>query len=333
MLIFLAAAAISQGKVYNCNFYKVEPGNENSSVVCELKSVKFSERNHFGLKSNKTTLEYLAGIVEDYIEDDKINDYVEQFKFKESKLSSIPNIIFQIFDKLQVFDATNTELKYINAKSFKSTENLLKMFLHNNRLTTIDNFSFSGTKKLETLDLSSNIIVKVHSRAFASLDSLIDLNLSNNKISSFDDETFQNLLNLKWLGLDHNQLTMIASTLFTKNHGNLEGISLNFNNIKEISPNVFDNLKSLRFLMLAGNKCVNKSFNNHVIQENTSIKMELNQCHKNYRKVFPLDDEKFNITMNLDRLEKSREICNYEFTSVNESVTNIHQQLEKLVQV
>jgi Leucine-rich repeat (LRR) protein len=335
-VLFIFAILSVQGKDYDCKFTKVEItkyGEVSSFAICELKTVNFNERTHFNLISNEQDLEVLFGLDEDYIEDDKINDEVKQLRFKSSKLSTIPNVIFWQYKKLEVFDATSTELKYINKNTFQNAGNLRSIFLQNNQMNTIIHNCFDPAENLETLDLSNNAIVKVHSEAFAALKNLQHLNLSKNKIAAFDDKFFENLHNLKWIGLEFNRLTMIASTLFTKAHQKLEGISLSFNQINEISPHIFDNLENLRFLLLTNNKCVDKAFKNHIIKDNTSIKIELNQCFKNYRKAFPQDNESFNITEILDRLGKSTTFCNYEFTSVNESMVGLQQQLEQLIKI
>jgi Leucine-rich repeat (LRR) protein len=120
---------------------------------------------------------------------------------------------------------------------------------------------------------------------------------------------------------------MIYSTLFTKEHRKLQRISLNCNKINEISPHVFDSLEKLEFLLLSGNKCINKSFNNHVIPENASIKMELRECHKNYRKLFPTDDESFNVTNILKRMKNATENCANEFAALTDFQRNVEIKL------
>ena len=319
-------------KNYECKFTKIQNYTmENTAVACELSNVYFNQQNNFNILLNETAIEIAAEIDEDYVEDGKTRDFVMKLKFKDSKLSSVPNFVFQIFPFLEIFDVSNTLLKNVHAKTFQNATNLLQLFMQNNQITKLDGYIFRDTKKLKILDLSYNEITKIHSKAFFALENLVDLKLSNNKISGLEDDVFADLGNLKSVGLENNHLTMIASRLFTENHKKLETISLNFNAIEEISPHVFDNLKSLRFLMLSGNKCVDLNFKRHIIPENTSIKMELNQCLKNYRKIFPTDSERFNITKALSRLETSNKVCEYEFTSVNESMADIQKQLERLI--
>lgn len=319
-------------KNYECKFSKIQNyTKEDSAVACELNNVNFNQQSNFNLLLNETAIEIAAEIDEDYVDDGKTRDFVMKLKFKDSKLASIPTLVFQTFPFLEIFDASNSEFRNFNAKTFQNATNLLELYIQNNQITKLIGYIFHDTKKLKVLDLSHNEIEKIHSKAFFSLEKLEDLNLSNNKVSSLDDDVFANLGNLKSIGLEYNQLTMIASRLFTENHKNLVTISLNFNAIEEISPHVFDNLKSLKFLMLSGNKCVDMNFKSHIIPENTSIKMELNQCLKNYRKIFPMESEKFNLTKALTRLETSNKVCEYEFTSVNESMADIQKQLEKLL--
>lgn len=334
-LLFLTTIASIDAKIYECIFTKLLSNDANKtnefSVSCELFNVNFHENKRFILSLNVKALENAAGTGEDYFEEDNIKEIVKELKFTSSKLSFVPNSVFETFGQLQVFNADNCELKSIHPNSFKNTGNLIKIFLQNNRIKQIISYGFVDAKNLKLLDLSNNEIVKVLSNAFAGLESLENLFLSNNKISYFDDEIFANLENLVNIELNNNQLTMIVSNLFTKVHKKLSTISLNFNEINEISPHVFDSLESLKILLLSGNKCVDISFSDRVIQENTSIKMELIECFKNYRKNFPMDDDKFNVTRVLHRLKASNEICKYEFDSVNESMSNLRKQLEQLL--
>jgi Leucine-rich repeat (LRR) protein len=279
---------------------------------------------------NKTAIETALEVDEDYIEDETSSDIVKELKFKSSKLTAIPMKVFEVFSQLEVLNAAGTELRNLLPRTFEKAENMLAIFLQNNRITKIGNEVFGDVRGLRVLDLSNNQIVKIHAKTFAELESLGDLNLSNNRISELDDETFANLRSLKSIGLESNKLTMIASNLFTKVHKSLATISMNFNQIVEVSPNVFDSLESLRFLFLSGNKCVDRSFKNHVIPNNVSIKMELSECFKKFRKVFPMSDGRFNITKALNQVQKSQEICDYEFYIFKKALEDMERQLEKL---
>jgi hypothetical protein len=327
-LVLLSTLQSTSAETFSCKFVKLQP--TGSTLSCELFNVFFMQRKLFNLEVNKTAIETLIDVDEDYFEDETCNDVVKELKFKSSKLTTIPVKVFEVFSQLEVFNAADTELKILLPRTFEKAENLQAIYLQNNRISKIENEIFNYVRTLKILDLSNNQIVKIHAKDLAKLESLEDLNLSNNRLSELDDDIFANLRSLKSIGLESNELTMIASNLFTKVHINLATISMNFNQIDEISPNVFDTLENLRFLFLSGNKCVDRSFTNHVIPDNVSIKMELAECFKKFRKIFLMSDGKFNITKDLVQVGKSQEVCDYEFGSLKKALEEMERQLEKV---
>jgi Leucine-rich repeat (LRR) protein len=314
-------------EAYSCKFTKIQSLSNDFGVSCELSKVVFNQRALFDVQINKTAIEIALEVDEDYIENEFSNEIVKDLKFKASKLTKIPENVFEIFKKLENFHAPGSELRFLTSQTFKGAQNLLSLYLQNNQISKIENEVFNNLEQLQVLDLSSNQIVKVKAKAFSSLEALEDLNLSNNKISDLDDEVFENLKNLKSIGLENNHLTIIPSKLFTEMHKNLSTISLSFNEIHEISPHIFDNLKSLKFLFLTGNKCIDKSFNNYVIPGNVPIKYELAKCFSNYQKIFHSSEDNFNITKTLIDVRASKEICDYENLNLKKGLEEMEKQL------
>lgn len=298
-----------------------------------MKYIKYDGLENFNLNANRSEIQRIAGFKpsEEYIDADRVEDLVTQVKFASSKVSSIPNSIFRKFQKLQVLDASNIELHSINSLSLNGAQHLVMVFLYNNQLTTINDYSFVHTKNLKLLDLSNNYISTIQRAAFNSLVNLEELSLSNNKIEVLEDSTFHHLESLKWIWLDNNRLNMISSDLFIKSNRDLSGIFLNSNMIGIISPYIFDNLETLRFLMLSGNSCVDRDFKDHFIQDNVSIKFELRECLKAYRDISPSGDEKYNITQALAQTRDTVGSCLNDTLSFMSALYTVQNQISKLV--
>lgn len=327
-------------KNFDCNFQKVFVERRNETLLtCELKSVRYDEksRQDFVITTNYSEIEKIMNVSrsseEDYSDEEtekSLDDLVTQVKFKWSNFPSIPNQIFSKFKELIIFDGSGVDLKNLNSLSFNGAGNLEMIFLKNNQLTSLNAYCFVHSKNLTVLDLSKNKISKIQPLAFIALGKLETLILSNNNIKTVEDSTFQSLTSLKLIGLDNNRLSFVSSDLFVAMGESLEEINLNNNKIEMISPYAFNLLKQLKFMKLSGNRCVNKNFLNHNIQENTSIKFELRQCHKEYRKGDFSNDEKFSVQWNVDQLEKANKVCLYESMKIITELFDVQNQISNL---
>uniref|UniRef100_A0A8C4U7Y6 Uncharacterized protein n=1 Tax=Falco tinnunculus TaxID=100819 RepID=A0A8C4U7Y6_FALTI len=89
------------------------------------------------------------------------------------------------------------------------------------------------------------------SGTFLGMISLQTLNLANNKISRISDSAFHHLENLAYLFLeDRNKITSIGDGTFEKMGQSLKILSLAFNNITELHPEVVKPLASLTHLQV-----------------------------------------------------------------------------------
>ena len=311
---------------FNATHEEPKITEELTELVTETVSEgNLKEISEESLVSDKKT----EGETNEKISSESFRNTITRVAFKWSKLSNVPNEIFTKFPQLEIFDGSHINLQNLNSLSFNKAENLLDVFLNNNNLKNINSYVFVHLKKLETLDLSFNNIQVVHLFAFNGLDSLQSLDLSQNKISNLDDSTFLPLKNLNSIWLDRNRLKVISSYLFTEVNDQLERISMNRNSISVISPKVFDRLKNLQFLHLNGNECISKSFVNHVIQENVSIKMELRSCFKNYRKNFLNEIEEINLELQLKELKNATVVCGAYLLIYNDLIENYESQIEE----
>lgn len=307
-------------KDYNCS---LKFPTRDNFTTCELKNVKYNGREKINVNFNESLLLASVG-------NQSQLQFVNQVKFTSSKLDGVPNAVFDTFKELKVLDASDSSVHYINALTFVFATSLEQIFIHSNRLTRLNPYCYVHTKNLTLLDLSDNQISTVSSYAFNALENLETLSLSNNRIKALDDFVFRPLLNLKWLWLDRNKLNLISSELFSKVNANLEGIYLQHNSLDMISPFVLDHLPKLRFILLDGNNCVSRSFKNHFIQGNTSIKLELRSCFKAFLKAVENDAAKYNVTLALYQTRDDIEKCVEDFDELKMLLQEVQNQVDEL---
>ena len=120
----------------------------------------------------------------------------------------------------------------------------------------------TGGEQLEHLDLSHNLLTTLLTTP-ASMTTVKTLNLNNNALQKLPQELFTSFPQLKYLFVAHNKLDSInpdtfacaTSQLFKGNAcGNLETVVLRNNRISSISPNAFNELKSLNALDVSQNR-------------------------------------------------------------------------------
>lgn len=360
-VLFLSLLTVST-KEHNCTIKPLIVSNQ-SYFNCELTNIKFVGLEAFTINANKSEVfkktapgssnkDAVNGTIASETENinatdiDAVNEMgtkesekinapevevdplVLQVKFKSSNIAVVPNEIFHKFKSLQIFDASHSNVKNLNALTFNNAAHLQMIFLYNNQLTSISSYVFVHTKLLEVLDLSNNRISRIDQLAFTSLGKLRRLSLSNNRIKSIEDHTFQPLISLKWIWLENNQISMISSDTFTAANRDLHGILLKNNAIESISPFVLDNLPSLRFLDMSGNKCSGSAFKNHAIKDNAAIKFELRECLHNHRKLKLSCDQKYEISSRVNSVVSSFEQCAVDVGNIKTTIELVETQVQ-----
>ncbi|XP_044732221.1 leucine-rich repeat-containing protein 15-like [Chrysoperla carnea] len=108
-------------------------------------------------------------------------------------------------------------------------------------------FQSYGLEELETLNLQDNKIRLIYSvtfepNTFYGMDWLNSLSLRNNLLETLPMNLFKNLHTLQKIDLQGNQLKILSNNIFS-NLGSFYEISinLNFNQIKYLSPQAFEN--------------------------------------------------------------------------------------------
>ncbi|XP_009325235.1 PREDICTED: leucine-rich repeat-containing protein 70, partial [Pygoscelis adeliae] len=178
---------------------------------------------------------------------------------------------------LQTLNLANNKISRISDSAFHHLENLAYLFLEGNNLTLVPSNAIGRLKNLERLSLSHNPIGSIHPFAFKGLNKLRYLSLKNvklkciavngffglnnlsqlilsyNDLENIDSSTFTLLNNLMYLQLDRNKITSIGNGTFEKMGQSLQILSLAFNNITELQPEVLKPLVSLTHLQVNSN--------------------------------------------------------------------------------
>ncbi|XP_054664773.1 leucine-rich repeat-containing protein 70 isoform X1 [Grus americana] len=199
---------------------------------------------------------------------------VRYLTLQRNRLSVLGSETFLGMISLQTLNLANNKISRISDSAFRHLENLAYLFLEGNNLTLVPSNAIGRLKNLERLSLSHNPIGSIHPFAFKGLNKLRYLSLKNvklkciavngffglnnlsqlilsyNDLENINSSTFTLLNNLMYLQLDRNKITSIGDGTFEKMGQSLKILSLAFNNITELEPEVLKPLVSLTHLQV-----------------------------------------------------------------------------------
>ncbi|NWW93467.1 LRR70 protein, partial [Rhynochetos jubatus] len=199
---------------------------------------------------------------------------VRYLSLQRNRLSVLGSGTFLGMMSLQTLNLANNKISRISDSAFHHLENLAYLFLEGNNLTLVPSNAIGRLKNLERLSLSHNPIGSIHPFAFKGLNKLRHLSLKNvklkciavngffglnslsqlilsyNDLENINSSTFTLLNNLMYLQLDRNRITSIGDGTFEKMGQSLKMLSLAFNNITELQPEVLKPLVSLTHLQV-----------------------------------------------------------------------------------
>ncbi|CAD7093377.1 unnamed protein product [Hermetia illucens] len=156
-------------------------------------------------------------------------------------------------DSFQGFNLVYLNLRSNNISTlpsgiFSGLSRLQKLFLGFNRIHKLPTGVFKGLSSLNWLFINSNGLHKFSLRALKELNNLHWLNLSQNHLL-LKNEEFPQLENLVELTLDHNDIVEVSESLFLQ-LSELQLLRLTKNPLKTLSGQAFTNMKSLEALYL-----------------------------------------------------------------------------------
>ncbi|NWX31919.1 LRR70 protein, partial [Notiomystis cincta] len=202
---------------------------------------------------------------------------VRYLTLQRNRLSVLGSGTFWGMISLQTLNLANNKISRISDSAFHHLENLAYLFLEGNNLTLVPSNAIGRLKNLERLSLSHNPIGSIQPFAFKGLNKLRYLSLKNvklkcvavngffglnnlsqlilsyNDLENINSSTFTLLNNLMYLQLDRNKIASIGDGTFETMGQSLKVLSLAFNNITELQPEVLKPLVSLTHLQVNSN--------------------------------------------------------------------------------
>lgn len=173
----------------------------------------------------------------------------DNFNVSNSHVRSIDRTAFDTFwPKMSRFYFNNNEIKYVETGIFNRFTELLLINLSKNNISELTSKEFDNVNT-RILDLSYNKLTQIYSDTFGSL-TIETFNLSFNQITdiqigAFDDVTFVkgkfSFMTSPTIELQSNSINKIERGTF-KSKGQLKVIRLDFNKIRRIPNNTFENL-------------------------------------------------------------------------------------------
>ncbi|NXA58335.1 LRR70 protein, partial [Mohoua ochrocephala] len=202
---------------------------------------------------------------------------VRYLTLQRNRLSVLGSGTFLGMIRLQTLNLANNKISRISDAAFHHLENLAYLFLEGNNLTLVPSNAIGRLRNLERLSLSHNPIGSIQPFAFKGLNKLRYLSLKNvklkciavngffglnnlsqlilsyNDLETINSSTFTLLNNLMHLQLDRNKIATIGNGTFKNMGQSLKVLSLAFNNITELQPEVLKPLVSLTHLQVNSN--------------------------------------------------------------------------------
>ncbi|XP_047999586.1 leucine-rich repeat-containing protein 15-like [Leguminivora glycinivorella] len=126
--------------------------------------------------------------------------------------------------------------------------------LNNCNIKTLNPGAFHDFPNLDTILLSGNKFEDIDLTIFTSVTKLNSLMLSSNKFKEIPNFSEHSLPNLEKLSFANNQITTLNNSKTFSRTTQLQKLSLGFNLIEYIHPDIFKPLINLRELYLNNNK-------------------------------------------------------------------------------
>ncbi|XP_014236581.1 chaoptin-like [Trichogramma pretiosum] len=185
---------------------------------------------------------------------------------------------FYTFQQLRYINLESNRLHYLPERIFLADVHaeLRDVKLGYNFLESIPESTFHNLTELRALDLTGNKIRSLAADSVRNCPKLVTLSLANNRISSLDSAAFVALYGLRFLHLELNKLTALDFETFADSGGsdftlnvsynsisqlnpgistiNLTRLDLGFNNISQLSSDVFANTPNLKIINLQNNR-------------------------------------------------------------------------------
>uniref|UniRef100_A0A182M6B9 Uncharacterized protein n=1 Tax=Anopheles culicifacies TaxID=139723 RepID=A0A182M6B9_9DIPT len=162
-----------------------------------------------------------------------------RLQFSRSTMAAIPPAMFQTFPKLEVLNATASDIKQVQSNNFAGAKSLQSLHLSGNKIHDLPSEAFFGANRLQLLDLSDNAITTIDGTAFKRLRDLKALLLGGNTITELDAAVFDDLSEMESLELQQNSLSSIGETVF-RGCPSLTSLNISHNALKRFNLAQFE---------------------------------------------------------------------------------------------
>ncbi|XP_019948491.2 toll-like receptor 21 [Paralichthys olivaceus] len=181
---------------------------------------------------------------------------LEELRLDNNLLTDLFKDNFKDNVNLKILNLRNNRISVIFKETFCTLSNLTTLDLGGNKIADIRPSGFDGLISLSKLYLDGNNLKHIDTSLYHIFqDTLTVLDLQNNQFSFLTETTespFKNLIKLSDLKLDRQRpygMTILPHAYFRGLHS-LRSLYLTNNNLNNLAPDAFDDLKGLRFLNL-----------------------------------------------------------------------------------
>ncbi len=185
-----------------------------------------------------------------------IHNTIECFELDLSnqEIQDIFNIIVPI--GTQKIDISNNSLASIPFDFFINMPRFEELNIASNNIENISDFAFWNLSSLTDLNLEDNCIKVIKENTLKGLVNLRNLFLMGNNIHMIEATSLYDLYKLEKLDLDKNELSFLPENVSDPSAPliNLIRVTYGYNNIQNLTADVFENINAAIYLCLRGNE-------------------------------------------------------------------------------
>lgn len=179
---------------------------------------------------------------------------IKRINMSQNLIQALAPETFKQLEWLENINLSHNQIVNISNDAFNHIYSV-EIDLSFNKLTRIFYYAFHEVSNITKLDLSHNLIDDgISLIAFEQTDCAF-LDLSYNQIQDISKIPINNFTGIRILDLSHNQITEFNKKSFTQKIPlyELHTIDASFNNISQISGNILEKLKSIRYFNISHN--------------------------------------------------------------------------------
>lgn len=179
---------------------------------------------------------------------------LETLEMRGNLIAELPASLFRNLRRLQHLDLSRNWLEDVRREDLEALTELRTLKLNYNLLSNLAVDMFHNVSQLRELHLEGNTLSDLPRHVFLALTNLEVLNLRGNFLSEFSSEVFGSFpSNLKELTLNGNELIELSGTSF-RGLSSLTDLTLSSNQLSQLPVDLFQNLTALENLDISENQ-------------------------------------------------------------------------------